>query len=232
MRAVAAAVLALAAATVSVAQDEARELPAGFAPRLTAAVTARLRLTPVADGVLQEAADRCASRIAPVRPAAFREAAPRILALPDGTLLVSTGLLASCRSDAELVSALAHEAGHLRRGDLADRLLKAYGAPRLARIAAGQDADALAGMAANVASGGLLTRHGSQSEQGAEDAAVQAGCGGGLAAVLERSERQGRPKRRARWSHPVAPATEASFAASADPVVELLQRLDPILPLP
>jgi hypothetical protein len=154
-----------------------------------------------------------------------------LVGLPSGVVLVSTALLASFETDAELVSALAHEAGHLQRGDLVDRLAAAYGEERLRRIGEGSEDAALAGMSANLAAGGLLTRHGTLSENGAEAAASRAGCPGGLAVALWRGERHARLRRKGRVAHRVAAPTEDSFPAAADGRVELLGRLHEVLPL-
>jgi beta-barrel assembly-enhancing protease len=202
------------------ALDEARA--AALATALEGALVARLRLLPAADGALAEAAS-CAYDIIPVRPRLFREARPMILGLPGGLVLVSTGLLAATESDAELRSAIAHEAAHVARGDLLDRLTKAYGAARLASIADGGSPDVLAGIAANMATGGLLVRHGSPSEQAAEDEATRAGCPGGLARILARAGTQRRHRKQDRRAHPIAAGPEA--AGAADPAIDLLQRV-------
>lgn len=197
--------------------------PEGFAPRLESAVVARMRVVPEADAPLQEAAS-CASRITTVRVRLVRESRPLLVGLPGGLVLVSTGLLAAVESDAELAAAIAHEAGHLKREDLLDRLTKAYGAERLVRIGQGRDGDVLSGLAANIASGGVLVRHGSLSEQGAEDAAREAGCAGGLARILSRTGSQRRHRRQDRQAHPVALSEEAGPAAF-DPSIAVLQRV-------
>ena len=205
-----------------IALDDAQS--AAFAARLEDAVAARLRLLPAADAPLQQAAARCASQITALRVSACRDAHPRIIGLPGGRVFVSTGLLAAAESDAELVSAIAHEAGHVQREDLLDRLTKAYGVARLAGIASGTQRDVLAGMAANIAAGGLMTRHGGLSEDGAEDAARRAGCEGGLARILARAASQGRTRRNDRQAHPL-PATARAFPGALDGGVELLQRV-------
>jgi predicted Zn-dependent protease len=48
----------------------------------------------------------------------------RALALPSGTLMVSTGLLAALRDEAELAFVLGHEISHAASGEVAERLVR------------------------------------------------------------------------------------------------------------
>lgn len=82
-----------------------------------------------------------------LRPLLLDEPGAVAAILPDGTLVLHTGLLLRLRDEAELAFVLAHELAHARRGDppprLADRPAGALGAPSREREAAA-DADAVA----------------------------------------------------------------------------------------
>lgn len=222
------ALLATLAPSVASAQPSRSGLDTqqatAFAARLEEAVLARLRLVPEADAALEAAASRCAATIAPIHARAYRDRQPAILGLPSGRVLISTGLIAALESDAELVSALAHEAGHVANEDLLDRLVKSYGIKRIEAIAAGEEDAVLAGMAANIAGAGLLVRHGGQAESNAEDAARRAGCEGGLATVFTRAVGQRRARRAERQAHPV-PKQGTPFPGALDPAIDLLHDL-------
>lgn len=235
MRARAAAALVAAATLAACAERAPAPRPLtvtdrdAFAAKLEAAVLARLSPIPEADDAIAEAA-QCAATIADVRPVVVRQSRPLLLGLPGGRLIVSTGLLASTESDAELRSALAHEAAHVAQDDLMRRLVNAYGAARVASIAGGGDEDVLRGMAANLAGDGVLARRGLDAEQSAEDAVRRAGCGeGGIARILQRAmgSRRLKPGAVAHPSAGPAPAPQADADASVVVLERVRGRLGP-----
>ncbi len=90
-------------------------------------------------------------------------------AIPGGHVYVFSGLMKAAASEAELASVLAHEIAHVTSRHGADTLVKAMGLQAIAGLALGQDPNALAAIAANLAGGGYLA-HNSRANESQADA--------------------------------------------------------------
>ena len=107
-----------------------RDICAAAENEVRAALATRWRFvtSPAAQGYLDRIARQVAERVesAPSRPRVVLvdAAEHRTLALPSGTLIVSTGLLTFLEDEAELAFVLGHEVAHAASGEAAVRLVR------------------------------------------------------------------------------------------------------------
>jgi hypothetical protein len=107
-----------------------REISAAAENEVRAALSTRWRFVtssiaqPYVDRIARQVADRIEGAPKHLRAVFVDAPEHRALALPSGTLLVSTGLLASLRDEAELAFVLGHEIAHAASGEVAVRLVR------------------------------------------------------------------------------------------------------------
>ena len=89
-------------------------------------------------------------------------------AIPGGHIYVTTGLLQSADTEAELVAVLGHEIAHVTRRHIAERMAAAYGVSTLTDIALGQQTSALGQIAAELLGRGYLLKHSRDDEREAD----------------------------------------------------------------
>jgi predicted Zn-dependent protease len=107
-----------------------REISAAAENEVRAALATRWRFVTSSlaqayvDRIARQVADRIEGAPRHVRAVFIDAQEHRTLALPSGTLLISTGLLASLRDEAELAFILGHEIAHAASGEVAVRLVR------------------------------------------------------------------------------------------------------------
>jgi predicted Zn-dependent protease len=89
-------------------------------------------------------------------------------AIPGGHIFVTTGLLESAESEAELVAVLGHEVAHVTERHIAERMATIYGVSALTQIALGEDSGELERMAAELLAEGYLLKHSRDDEREAD----------------------------------------------------------------
>jgi len=107
-----------------------REISAAAENEVRAALSSRWRFVtssiaqPYVDRIARQVADRIEGTPKDLRVIFIDAPEHRALALPSGTLLISTGLLASLRDEADLAFVLGHEIAHAASGEVAVRLVR------------------------------------------------------------------------------------------------------------
>jgi predicted Zn-dependent protease len=90
-------------------------------------------------------------------------------ATPGGYLYVYTGLLAAADNEAEVIGVMGHEVGHVLARHFARQLVQQYTLQGLIAITLGENPNALAALAANLAAQGYLLKHSREDETEADE---------------------------------------------------------------
>lgn len=128
----------------------------------------------------------------------LRDPAINAFAIPGGHIFVTTGLLKSAESEAELVAVLAHEIAHVTERHIAERMAAVYGVSALTRVALGEESGQLERMAAEIIAEGFLLKHSRDDEREADEVGMSLVVDGGHSPVgfvdfFERMSKQPRP---------------------------------------
>jgi predicted Zn-dependent protease len=89
-------------------------------------------------------------------------------AMPGGDIYVYTGLMKAAKSEAELVSVLAHEVAHVTERHIAEQLVAQYGLQALAGAALGNNPGVVSQILASVAGQGYLLKFSRSAESQAD----------------------------------------------------------------
>lgn len=94
-------------------------------------------------------------------------------AIPGGHIYVYTGLLRVMDNEAELAAVLSHEIAHVTRRHVAQRLVAAYGAESVSRMALGQEPGLIAQLVTAVVGQGFMLRYSRDQERDADEWGLQ-----------------------------------------------------------
>lgn len=119
-------------------------------------------------------------------------------AIPGGHIFVTTGLLQSAETEAELIAVLGHEVAHVTQRHIAERMVAVYGISTLTSLALGEEAGMLEQMAVDLLAQGYLLKHSRDDEREADEVGmefvVDAGYSpSGYVAFFERLAKQPQP---------------------------------------
>lgn len=90
-------------------------------------------------------------------------------ATPGGYLYLYTGLLLTADNEAEVAGVLGHEAAHVTKLHIERQMVNAYGLSAIISMALGDDPQAVAEIAAQIAATGLMAAHGRSEEIEADE---------------------------------------------------------------
>ena len=94
-------------------------------------------------------------------------------AIPGGHIYVYSGLLRAMDNEAELAAVLSHEIAHVTRRQVAQRLVAAYGAEAVARMALGEEPGLIAQLVTAVVAQGFMLRYSRDQERDADEWGLQ-----------------------------------------------------------
>lgn len=142
-------------------------------------------------------------------------------ALPGGPMYVYTGLLLLAEDEAELAGVLAHELAHVVARHSANRMGTQFGVQLLMSMALGEEPQALARVAADIAGAGALAHFSRDDEREADDIGLRyaAAAGydpGGLVSLFEKMA----------GLHDGSPSALETFLASHPAPEERIARLE------
>jgi predicted Zn-dependent protease len=142
-------------------------------------------------------------------------------ALPGGPMYVYTGLLLLAEDEAELAGVLAHELAHVVARHSANRMGTQFGVQLLMSMALGEEPQALARVAADIAGAGALAHFSRDDEREADDIGLRyaAAAGydpGGLVSLFEKMA----------GLHDGSPSALETFLASHPAPQERIDRLE------
>jgi predicted Zn-dependent protease len=94
-------------------------------------------------------------------------------AIPGGHVYVNTGLIAAADNASELAGVMAHEISHGVARHSTEQLTRQQGISVIAQMVLGQNANALATIAAQIAAGGAMARFSREAEREADELGIQ-----------------------------------------------------------
>lgn len=94
-------------------------------------------------------------------------------AIPGGHIYVYSGLLRAMDNEAELTAVLSHEIAHVTRRHVAQRLVAAYGAAAVSRMAFGEEPGLVGQLVTAVAGQGFMLRYSRDQERDADEWGLQ-----------------------------------------------------------
>ena len=94
-------------------------------------------------------------------------------ALPGGHVYVHTGLINAADNASELAGVMGHEISHVVARHSTEQITRQYGISVIASMVLGQDPNALAALAAQIAAGGALARFSREAEREADELGIQ-----------------------------------------------------------